>query len=423
MNIVMFTNTYLPHIGGVARSVQAFTMEYRRRGHRVMVVAPEFHDQPEEEEDVVRVPAIQNFNGSDFSVALPVPGLLSERLNDFAADIVHTHHPFLLGMTALRVARYRGLPLVFTHHTLYERYTHYVPANSDALQRFAVELATRYANMANHVFAPSESIAKLLHRRGVTRPITVIPTGVCLEQYAEGDGGRFRDSHGIPRQAFVVGHLGRLAPEKNLEFLATAVADFMENYRDAHFLLAGNGPLAEALEQDFAQRGLEAHFHHVGALTPEQQSDAYRAMDVFAFASHSETQGMVLTEAMACGAPVVALDASGVREVVNDGENGRLLPADADTTAFAAALRWLLEQPKTRRQALQQAALQTAQAFSMANVADRALACYQTLLERPAKHSDDQLYDQWLRVQQLIRAEWDILEGMAGAAGAAFSTS
>ena len=108
---------------------------------------------------MVRIPAIQNFNGSDFSVALPVSGLLSDTLDAFQPDIVHAHHPFLLGMTALRIARYRQLPLVFTHHTLYEQYTHYVPGDSPVLQRFAIQLVTRYANLADRVFAPSESIA------------------------------------------------------------------------------------------------------------------------------------------------------------------------------------------------------------------------------------------------------------------------
>jgi glycogen synthase len=120
MNIVMMTNTFTPHVGGVARSVEAFTAEYRRRGHRVLVVAPVFPNMPQDEIDVVRIPAIQEFNGSDFSIVLPVSGLLTEVLDEFLPDIIHSHHSYLLGVTALRVARYRNLPLVFTHHTLYE---------------------------------------------------------------------------------------------------------------------------------------------------------------------------------------------------------------------------------------------------------------------------------------------------------------
>ena len=124
MNILMMTNTFTPHVGGVARSVEAFTAEYRRRGHRVLVVAPEFENMPEHETGVIRMPAIQHFNGSDFSVVLPTPGFLSSALEEFRPDIVHSHHPFLVGGTALRIARTHELPLVFTHHTMNEQNTH-----------------------------------------------------------------------------------------------------------------------------------------------------------------------------------------------------------------------------------------------------------------------------------------------------------
>lgn len=419
MNIVMLTNTYLPHVGGVARSVAAFSAEYRKRGHRVLIVAPEFPQRIEDEEDVVRIHAIQNFNGSDFSVALPFSGDLSDELNAFRPDIVHAHHPFLLGMTALRIARARQLPLVFTHHTLYERYTHYVPADSAALKRFVIELATRYANLASLVFAPSESIAAVLRERGVTTPIAEVPTGVQFEQYQGGDGRRAREESGIPQDAFLLGHLGRLAEEKNLEFLAGAAADFMQHNPHAHFLLVGSGPMSERLSQLFASRGLSDRLHMPGTLQGEQQRDAYTAMDAFLFTSTSETQGMVLTEAMAAGTPVIALDANGVREVVRDGVNGRLLMRE-NSADFAAAIQWLMELPAPKSIKLREAALNTAGDFSMQSCADRALQLYEPLLEQPWS-LDDSLYAQWMRLRNLIGAQWDILEGVTSAAGAAFT--
>lgn len=418
MNIVMLTNTYLPHVGGVARSVAAFSAEYRRRGHQVLVVAPEFDNQPADELDVVRVPAIQNFNGSDFSAVLPVSGLLTETLDSFRPDIVHAHHPYLLGMTALRIARYRELPLVFTHHTLYEQYTHYVPLDSPAFKRFVIELATRYANLCDQVFAPSESIADLLRERDVLSPIAVVPTGVDVERFAHGDGARFRAAHGIPDDAFVVGHLGRLAPEKNLEFLAGAVARFLKSAPMAHFLLVGEGPLEPVIRAVFEREGLADRLQVAGILQPPELVDAYHAMDVFAFASRSESQGMVLTEAMAAGVPVVGLDAAGVREVVRDRRNGRLL-REQSVEAFAAALDWTATLPAETMQQLRRSAVQTAEAFSMQRSADKALACYAALREKGfATRSDE--YEQWERIRALIKAEWDILAGMAGAAGAAF---
>lgn len=415
----MLTNTYLPHVGGVARSVSAFCEEYRKRGHNVLVVAPEFAEKVADEKDVVRIHAIQNFNGSDFSVALPFSGDLSERLDTFRPDIVHAHHPFLLGMTALRVARERELPLVFTHHTLYERYTHYVPADSQALKRFVIELATRYANLASLVFAPSQSIAELLRERGVKSPIAEVPTGVQLEQFSGGDGGKMREQLGIPKDAYVVGHLGRLALEKNLNFLAAAVAEFMLEHSDVHFLLVGSGPLTEQLQQLFASRGLAERLHMPGTMQGEAQRDAYTAMDAFAFASTSETQGMVLTEAMAAGVPVIALDANGSREVVRDGINGRLIMHE-DQGEFIAAMKSLYALSAEQRHKLSRAALETAQDFSMENCAKRALDLYAPLLKQNWP-LDDSLYAQWMRLRNLIGAQWEILEGVTGAAGAALT--
>ncbi|MDZ7750110.1 MAG: glycosyltransferase [Gammaproteobacteria bacterium] len=413
MNIVLLTNTFTPHVGGVARSVQAFAEEYRERGHRVLVVAPEFPDAPRGETDVVRIPAIQRFNASDFSVALPFPAGLKETLDDFRPHIIHSQHPFLLGMTALRIARHRRLPLVFTHHTLYEEYTHYVPGDSALLKRFVIELATHYANLSDQVFAPSESIRDLLLERGVTRPILVVPTGVRVERFAHSIGRAFRERAGIPGDAFVVGHLGRLAEEKNLAFLATAVAAFMTEHPRAHFLVVGVGPAAEAMGRTFARAEMADRLHMAGVLEGEDLADALAAMNVFAFASRSETQGMVLIEAMAAGLPVVALDAPGAREVVADGTNGRLIPHQ-DIAAFAAGLAWLAARDEEAAAALVQAARDTAEAYSMPRSAETALSCFEQLKREPAEHSAAEERG-WEQVMARIKTEWDIVRSLTRA--------
>ena len=174
MKICMFTNTYLPHVGGVARSVSFFSKDLRDAGHRVLVIAPTFpgceeHDRDEAE--VFRVPAIQQFNGSDFSVRIPSPFLVDENVDLFEPDVIHSHHPYLLGDAALRAARRRKLPLIFTHHTLYEEYTHYIARNPENMKRFAAFLSTNYADMCDRVVAPSQSIRHLIRKRGVTVPV------------------------------------------------------------------------------------------------------------------------------------------------------------------------------------------------------------------------------------------------------------
>ncbi|MFO7594016.1 MAG: glycosyltransferase [Pseudomonadota bacterium] len=420
MNILILTNTFSPHVGGVARSVAAFAEEYRRRGHRVLIVAPDFPGVQGGEEGVIRIPAIQNFNASDFSVVLPVHPPLSAKLDDFQPDIVHSQHPFLLGMSAVRIARHRNLPLVFTHHTLYEQYTHYVPGDSPAMKRFVIELATRYANLSDQVFAPSESIRDLLQQRGVRTPIKVVPTGVRLEDFAQGDGTAYRSKLGIPQDSFVVGHLGRLAPEKNLAFLAHAVAHFMCRHTQAHFLVIGAGPSEAAIQSVFSEAGVEQRLHIVGVLKQPSLANALHAMDVFAFASLSETQGMVLTEAMAAGLPVVALDAPGVREVVRDRKNGRLLHK-ATTGTFSDALHWTATLSGGQMGELKRAALTTAETFSLPRSADKALACYETL--KPGSTSEFNRHEhRWREVMSAIRTEWNILKSVAGAGDAAMGT-
>jgi 1,2-diacylglycerol 3-alpha-glucosyltransferase len=413
----MMTNTYLPHVGGVARSVETFSAALRKAGNEVTVVAPEFPDLPERETDVLRVPALQRFNGSDFSVRLPVPGLLTEPLDRFQPDIIHAHHPFLLGDTALRIASGRGLPLVFTHHTLYEQYTHYVPGESETLRRFIIDLSTGYANLCDHVIAPSQSVAALLRQRGVTVPLTVIPTGVNAERFEAANGAAFRQARGIPEKAFVAGHIGRLAPEKNLMFLAQAAAAFLRERSEAWFLVAGTGPLEAEMKTLFAAVGVLDRVRFAGILLGGDLADAYAAMDVFAFASQSETQGMVMAEAMAAGTPVVAVDASGVREVVQDGVNGRKVMVE-DQDAFCAALDWVATLPEEARRQLSRHAHKTARGMTIEASAERLATVYRSLIKKRAAWQIPE-DGPWQSASRFIAMEWKLLGSLAHAAGTA----
>lgn len=411
MKICMMTNTYLPHVGGVARSVSTFAEEFRKLGHQVLVVAPEF-DGPRltkrQAEIVERVAAMQNFNGSDFSVRLPLAASLSDRLDDFQADIVHAHHPFLLGDTALRVGANRNVPVIFTHHTRYEDYTHYVPFDSPTLKEIAIKLSTEFANLCEGVIAPSESIAELIRKRGVTSPIAVVPTGVDVAGFASGDGARARRKFKIPARAFVVGHTGRLAPEKNLGYLARAVALFLRRKPDARFLVVGGGPSEGEIRRICERHGVGEQLILAGKHTGRVLHDALNAMDVFVFASFSETQGMVLTEAMAAGVPVVALKANGVVEVVSDRVNGFLLPARASAAEFADRLASLRESPKLRRQFGRAAAI-TAKDFSREHCAGLALAFYERIRKETRRDRLIEDLSVWGALGRRLSMEWDLL--------------
>ncbi len=411
MKICMMTNTYLPHVGGVASSVSTFAEEYRKLGHKLLVVAPEF-DGPaltrRQASIVERVAALQNFNGSDFSVRLPLAATLSARLDNFQADIMHAHHPFLLGDTALRVGATKNVPVVFTHHTRYEDYTHYVPFDSPTLKEIAINLSTQFANLCDGVIAPSESIARLIKKRGVTSPIAVVPTGIDVAGFAAGDGARARRRFKIPAKAFVVGHTGRLAPEKNLGYLAKAVALFLKKTPDARFLIVGGGPSEEEIRRIFTEQGVADRLIFAGKQTGRALHDAFKAMDVFAFASFSETQGMVLAEAMAAGLPVVALKANGVVEVVRDGQNGFLLPARTPAVKFAARLGELHAAPARCRQ-FSRAAVATAKEFSREHCAALALEFYDKIRKATRRERLMTELSLWGSLGQRLAMEWELL--------------
>jgi glycosyltransferase involved in cell wall biosynthesis len=403
----MFTNTYLPHVGGVARSLANFTQELTSLGHKVLIIAPFYEGNLSCEENILRIHAIQNFNGSDFSLALPARGLISKIRAVFSPDIIHSHHPFLLGDVALKAAAAFGVPILFTHHTQYEEYTHYVPGACPIMKRFVVSLVTGYCNLCNAVIAPSYSLADQLRQRGVTIPIKVIPTGVYTNRFAKSNGTHFRNATRIPLNAFIIGHIGRLAREKNILFLTSAIAQYMTQRHDVHFLVAGMGPLRDELFHSFRMMGLEKRFHLFGVLDEQDLAEAYHAMDVFVFASQTETQGIVLAESMTAGTPVVAIDAPGVRDIVVDQENGRLLLHE-NPDDFLAAIDWVAKMSSEQRYHLKLGMQRTAHEFSIHTTACRLGEFYEQIINAAKKYVPKNK-TAWNTMKKQVATQWDIL--------------
>lgn len=184
----------------------------------------------------------------------------------------------LLGDTAIRVAASHNVPLVFTHHTMYEQYTHYVPGEAALLGQFVIDLTVGYTNLCDAVIAPSQSVAETLRESGVVTPIEVIPTGIDVESFGAGDGETLRKELHIPSSAFLVGHVGRLAPEKNLPFLANAVARFLRRNMNAHLLIVGAGPSEEDIRRVFRSARFRGRVHLAGARQGQQLANAYDAI-------------------------------------------------------------------------------------------------------------------------------------------------
>lgn len=418
MNVLMFTNTFVPQLGGVSRSVLTLRAALQGRGHAVMVVAPAYEGHARDEPGVLRVPAIRHLTGSDYAMPIPMSRHIRDEIEDFAPDIVHVHHPFLLGDTGLRTAASLGLPAVYTCHTRYDHYLGAAAPRDGRLARLARHLTVGFADMADAVIAPSASVRAILLEYGVTAPIRVIPTGIDLARMRSGDGAAMRARLGLNPDDFVAGHLGRLSPEKNLRYLSDAVAIFLARHPGAHFILSGSGSEKRAMTQRFDAAGVTPRVQVLDTLAPSDVASFYAAMDVFAFTSLSETQGLVVAEAMAAGTPVVALDAPGVRESVGVDGGGILLAPDAPAETFAEALGQVLQRTPAERTQGRRAAHKAADRFSVAAMGEAAEALYTSLI--PAGRDEHtEARRSWEATLRGLAAEGEILGNIFRAVGVA----
>lgn len=393
----MFTNPFAPLVGGTEKSVATFSEDLRALGHEVLVVTGTgVGNLPSDQRNVLRVTSWRRGTGD----------VLSGALDRFRPDLIHAHQPFLLGEEAFRQARLRQVPLVFTHHTLYDREPDRVSLGElGGLEEAVRRLAVLYSNHCEAVIAPTPSIALLLQEQGVDPIIEIVPTGIDTARFASGLGDRFRDKHGISREAFVVGHLGRLVPAKRVGFLAEAVSVYLSGSGRGHALVCGEGTARGEIIERFTERGITGRLTMTGNLSDEEIADAYAAMDVFVFASLTETQGIVLLEAMAAGVPVLALRATGPQDVVSDVVCGRLLEPGTTPAAFAEVLAEFESSPETTGFA--RAAADHAASFDRRRCAEALAEVYGRVLREFEKGRGNRAIDPDLETRQReVESEW-----------------
>jgi len=310
----MFTNTYLPHVGGVARLVRVTRDVLRSRGHRVTIVAPMYDTPSDDEDDVLRVPAINARDGFALPIALPqLAAVVAPTV--LGATVVHVHHPTLLAQVGRTLARALRKPIVYTYHTMYEHYAHLLrPLNTDATGMVLVSQAAMFCDTCTVVIAPSTDVAAMLKSRGVKSAVVVAASGIDVGKFARGDRAAARQRYGIPLDRFpVVGCCCRLSKEKNLPVLADAA----RAYPELTFLIVGDGPERDTIE------GMP-NVVLTGSLSGQELVDAYHAMDVFASPSISEVLPLTLMEALAAGVPLIGIRSSGANDIIKDGVNGIL---------------------------------------------------------------------------------------------------
>jgi 1,2-diacylglycerol 3-alpha-glucosyltransferase len=393
MNILMLSDVYHPRVNGVSTSIDTFRRDLQALGHRVHLVAPDYGRSAgtsASEADVSRI------------AGRPVPrdpedrlmrwGDLNRRLDEIgreAWDVIHVHTPFLAHYAGLRLAKRTATPLVITYHTLFEEYLHhYFPfAPRSATRALARNLSRRQCHQADAVVVPSQAMVERLRAYGVSPDLMhILPTGLPADIYERGDGPAFRRANDIPEARAVALFVGRAAHEKNIGFLIEAMRTVQTRLPEALLLIAGEGPATEDLRRRARQFGVADRVRFLGYLSRGKPlADCYAAADAFVFASRTETQGLVLLEAMAQSLPVLALAEMGTHDIL-DGCPGAVIGVDR-ADAFGEQMADLLAD-RNRCRRLGEGALQWAHRWQGPALAQRLTDLYGDLARRKSGISE-----------------------------------
>jgi 1,2-diacylglycerol 3-alpha-glucosyltransferase len=381
LHIAHFTNTYLPVTSGVVRSVRSFRRALVDLGHLAFIFAQHASDYVDEEPFIFRYPAL-DLPLQDYPLTIPVSNFVEKLLPSLKLDVIHAHHPALLGQVAAKKAEDLEVPLVFTHHTRYQEYSHYVALPQELVKDVIQRWLADYMERCQHVVVPSESIKDLLAERyGIHERVTAVPTGIDLEPYQRADGRGIRQRrHWDDKLVFI--SVGRLAEEKNWHTLLKAIMPVLKRHPQVRLAIIGDGDDRPDLEERADKMGISQQVEFVGRVPFDAIPSYLKAADIFCFASITETQGLVTLEAMAAGLPVVAVDATGTSDAVTHEVEGLLTPNDAK--ALGEAMERLVNDAALRAQ-FAEAAYQKAETFENKRMGQRLLDVYaQAMVDKKA---------------------------------------
>lgn len=330
MRIAIFTNNYLPNPYGVTNSIESFRKKLESWNQQVFIFAPTWKNYQDENSRVFRYPSIKTNIKFKFPLPIPYSRKISRFINEKNFDIIHSQHPNLLGGVALKWAKKKKIPLVFTWHTLYDRYANFMPFLPKSwVAYWTIKNAVQYANRADLVIAPTKSIIGILRKWGVTVPIEAVASGVEEALFQNADRLSARKKFNIKEDEIVLILVSRLTEEKNVSFVFQALKDLLKKNNQIKFLVSGEGYLLPEFKSLAEKEGLKEKIIFSGLVKKEDLKNYLVAGDIYVGASQSETQGMNMSEAMYMGLPIVAVSATGTDSLVKNGENGILVPKNS----------------------------------------------------------------------------------------------
>ncbi len=386
MKILMISDVYFPRINGVSTSIKTFREELKQLGHSVTLIAPEYPATYEDEADIIRVPSrYLPIDPEDRIMKRGEIDQLADQLQETAFDLLHIQTPFIAHYAGLSLAKRLGIPKVVTYHTHFEEYLyHYLPYAPKGMMRFAARWFNRQqCNAVDSIIVPSIAMLDILREYGIHKPLEIIATGIDDSFYKPGDGVSFREKHGIPTERQVLIHIGRLAHEKNIEFLLSMLVELIKQKPDVLLVIAGEGPAREHLIELSVSLGLSDNVLFVGYLDRDTElHDCYCAGDIFVFSSKTETQGLVLLEAMAQKLPVVSLSVLGTKDILDHAEGAAVI-AEESIHDFSNKVTELLDNP-AQLKTMSEQAFNYAKTWSSRAFAEKKQAFYQKTIQQSA---------------------------------------
>ncbi len=389
MRIGIFSDTYLPDINGVVTSIETLRKGLMEQGHEVFIIANHKNAFKHKYEDRVLLLAGLELKKFDYKkLSSPIQGSAWDYVRQMRLDIIHVQQEFGVGLFARWVAKRLNIPLVYTYHTQYEDYTHYLnifksQSFDRQTKRLVGWLSKELAQPAQIIIAPSQKTKMLLERYGVTKPIQVIPSGIDLRRFKESEELiqqrlHIREKYGITNQDTLFIFIGRISGEKDILVVLNGFKELVKSQPDCYFMIVGGGPELENYRQWIIENKLDKHIFTTGMVVNTDIAGYYHAGDIFVSASLSETQGLTFMEAMACGLPLLASDKKILEELLIEGKSGYYFDGSAE---FVEKAHKILSSSDEQRQQLKQGALELVKPYEDRIFVDSVLECYYQALE------------------------------------------
>ncbi len=336
MKVAIFTNNFYPRLSGVSVAVRFLDQALKGMGIETFLVAPDYGFGPElQDTKVLRVTSVAL---TPMKVSMPLPFLdheeIEEQVEQFAPDLIHVHHPFWLGKAGMDLADKWQVPLVYTFHTLYEFFAHYLLLDTEAVRSAVREYVVRFSDRCDLVIAPTKPIGDYLTDIGAKSRVEAVPTGINFNRFdnvSENELEQKKKEYDLDRFDEVLVYVGRIAKEKNVELLFEALALLADRGHNLAMIVAGDGPEMRSLKKECERLHIDDRVIWAGFMDQDELVKVYLLGDLFLFPSDSDTQGIVLYEARAAGMPLLASDSLASRAIVEPGRNGlfaKQTPAD-----------------------------------------------------------------------------------------------